>query len=728
MDALRLTRSRVTGSRVTGSRLISLFALVLALNLPAALNAQEVDDVQLPEQSDVRIIVDISGSMKDTDPENLRQPAVRLLARLLPEEATAGVWTFGQYVNMLVPHREVNDAWRDMAIQRSGQINSVALRTNLGAAIETASDDYFTDGDLSQTHFILLTDGKVDISDDPATNAAEEERILDTIVADLIDRGATFHPVALSQAADTDFLKALATESGGRFQVAETADALNLAFLQALNTAVPQEQIPIEGNGFTVDEGVREFTALIFWGESETSATRELALVRPDDQIVNLEEFPDNVRWAREAGYDLITVNEPLAGEWRINGELGEGSRVTVVSDLRMVVSPLPPTFTAEEPLNIRLGFFEEQEKITNPDFLGVIEVSLSITSEDGRSGTKVLSGEQPPEEGTYRDTVSGLPAAGLYTFDVVADGQTFSRKFSATIGYTVPEGAAPAAPDEPLEAEDTEPEPVTEQPEPAESEPVQSELQAPIASPIDVSQVEEPAEPVAEEPAPEPVEPESTDTGSAMPLWVYGAAGGGLVVIAGLVWFALRRRKQRQQDQADAAAERETLEDLEEESEPEPEPDAEPEEATEPEPDDSLEAEESPEPEEIPEVTEEAPEDDMAELEAVIDEHEAALKAEDESLSEEGVDSGEEPEEDIPVADTPVEEEPAELEEDIPELEDVADPSDADAPEDDDDEEFGLEDFDLSEFDDLPDYDEDESGLPDDDPKKKSDQQDQKK
>ena len=404
------------------SRWFGLVAVCFVLSLPAGLNAQESDDVQLPEESDVRIIVDISGSMKDTDPDNLRQPAVRLLARLLPEGASAGVWTFGQYVNMLVPHREVTNAWREMAIQRSAQINSVALRTNLGAAIETASDDYFTDGDLSRTHFILLTDGKVDISDDPAKNTAEETRILDTIGADLIERGATFHPVALSEAADTDFLKALATDSGGRFQVADTADALNLAFLQALNTAVPQEQIPIEGNGFTVDEGVREFTALIFWGESETSATRELALVRPDDRVVNLSEFPDNVRWAREAGYDLITVNEPLAGQWRINGELGEGSRVTVVSDLRMVVNPLPPSFTLQEPLKLRVGFFEEGEKITNPDFLGVIEVSLSITSEDGRSGTKVLSGEQPPEDGTYRDTVSRLPAAGLYTFDVVAE------------------------------------------------------------------------------------------------------------------------------------------------------------------------------------------------------------------------------------------------------------------------------------------------------------------
>jgi hypothetical protein len=662
-------------------RWLALFVLVFISALPLMAAAQETADVQLPEQSDVRIIVDISGSMKETDPQNLRQPAVRLLARILPEGASAGVWTFGQYVNMLVPHREVSDQWREMAIERSEDINSVALRTNLGEAIEVASDGYYTDGDLSRTHFILLTDGKVDISEDPEANAAEEQRILEEVVPGLVEKGATFHPVALSEAADTEFLRALATQSGGRYQIARSADALNLAFLEALNTAVPQEQIPLEGNGFTVDDGVREFTALIFWGETETSATRELELVRPDGETATLASAPENVRWAREAGYDLITVNEPMAGDWRINGELGEGSRVTVVSDLRMVVSPLPTSFSAEKPLAIRIAFFEEQEKITNPDFLGVLDVELTITSEDGRSGTKVLSGDQPPEDGTYEDTVSSLPAPGLYRIDVVADGQTFSRKFSATVGFTVTEGAESAAPTEPVTAPAEEPKPEPQPPEPAAEEPEPA-----ISSPIDVSQVEAPSGPVAGEappktepqPKPQPQQPEEATGSLPVPLWMMGAGAGGLVLIGGLVWVALRQRSKRQDEQAEAAAERETLEDLEEASEPEPEP----------------EPEVEPEPEDIPEVTE--------------------------------VDS--EPEPEIPIADTLADDEPAEPDEEIPELEDVADPSDADTPEEEDVEEFGLEDFDLSEFDDLPDFDENESALPDNDPKKKPDENDQKK
>ncbi|EMP55550.1 von Willebrand factor, type A [Marinobacter santoriniensis NKSG1] len=650
--------------------------LLLALVALPSFAAAKGGTLTLPDQSDVRMIVDISGSMKDTDPDNLRQPAVRLLAGMLPGNSMAGLWTFGQYVNMLVPFDDVTDKWRQLAIDRSKQINSVALRTNLGKAIEVASDDYYSGGTLKNTHFILLTDGKVDISDDPEVNSAEEKRILQTLLPRLVAEGATFHPVALSSQADAAFLKKLADESGGSFHVADNAEALNLAFLDALNSAVPQEQIPIEGNGFTVDQGVKEFTALIFRGQGATGATSELTLVRPDGQSVSVGTHGDNVRWANEKAYDLITIDKPLPGDWKIQGELGEGSRVTVVSDLKMVVSDIPSTFSADEPINLSVAFFEKSEKIVNPDFLGVVKVSLSITSEDGRSGEKILSGETPPEDGVYGDTIAQLPASGTYRIEVVADGKTFSRKVTADTTFVAPEP--------PPVAEPAEPAPAPEQ-SPAAEEPV-----APaIASPIDTSAVEQ-AEPesapepanATEEPQAEPVTP-VPDTQEEAPepdqaqdqqpeesdnKWlIWGSAGGGGMLILGLLaWWAIRRKKNQEQTMASAASERETLEDLDE-SEPEEEviPELEPEVDAEPEPEET-----------IPEITDEA------------------TDASDE--------------EEIPVAETVVE----------PEAKPEPEPEPAEASADDaqdDDEEFGLEDFDLSEFDDLPDYEEDESGLPSD-------------
>ncbi|NMT63763.1 VWA domain-containing protein [Marinobacter orientalis] len=615
-----------------------LFAVFLSL--PFAVSAQQASSrnappLALPDNADIRIIVDISGSMKANDPDNLRQPAVRLLARMLPEGASAGVWTFGQYVNMLVPHAEVTDNWRQQAVDRSQQINSVALRTNLGEALRVASEPYLAGSeDLDSTDFILLTDGKVDISDDANANEAEREDILGPMLEELSSRGATIHTVALSDEADLALLETLTAETGGSYSLAPSAAALTRAFLKALNTAVPQQQIAIEGDGFTVDSGVEEFTALIFRADEEPAATRELGLISPDGQEATAGSATDGMRWVRETEYDLITVTDPAVGKWQIDGELGEGSRVTVVSDLRMVVSPVPPTFTADEPVAVRVAFFEGDQKIDNPDFLGVIDVRLTLTSDDGRSGTKALSGDEPPQDGVYSDDIGRLPDAGEYQLDIVADGQTFSRRLSAVTRFVVPGGGETAVAaesgqprPEPEPAPEPEPKP---KPEP-EPEPALSEQAGADTGPIDISQVEE-------QPDSDPVT--DNDESGGLPLWVMAAAGGtGALGIAGAVFLAVRRRKPGAEEEPPVIAPEEQ-------------------EADEPEPEEEIPVAE-PEPE---------PEEEIAE-------------------------------DDIPVAEVTVEEPEPETEDAIAE----------------EDDEFGLEDFDLSEFDDLPDAD-DEKGLLDDD------------
>lgn len=422
--------------------IIGVWVYLLLSFAASSVLAQSADDVPgLPAPADVRVIVDISGSMKINDPENLRQPAVRLIARLLPEGTSAGIWTFGQYVNMLVPFAEVDDAWRQRALERSSQINSVALRTNLGEALEVASESYLSGGDLSNTQFILLTDGKVDIAPDDNINETERQRVLGDLLERIRAAGAQIHTVALSEEADLDLLTALASRTGGSRSIAADASELSRVFVTALNTAVPQEQLPIRDGGFQVDSGVKEFTALIFSTSKQGGAESSdaLKLVTPSGAKVTKGSRPDNLRWVSETGYDLITVDQPQPGSWGFEGALGDGSRVTVVSDLRMVVGDLPARFYRGQNVNINAVFYEEQSQITNPDFLGVMEVSLMLTTEDDRSGRKVLSEKTPPEDGVYRDVIQRLEQPGNYQIDLIADGQTFSRKFSSIIALRPP-------------------------------------------------------------------------------------------------------------------------------------------------------------------------------------------------------------------------------------------------------------------------------------------------
>ena len=94
------------------------------------------------EGPDARILIDVSGSMKGTDPDNLRRPALRLLVGLLPTGARAGVWTFAEQTQPFAALGQVNDAWRTQALAKAGQIHSRGQFTHIEEAINRASADW----------------------------------------------------------------------------------------------------------------------------------------------------------------------------------------------------------------------------------------------------------------------------------------------------------------------------------------------------------------------------------------------------------------------------------------------------------------------------------------------------------------------------------------------------------------------------------------------------------
>lgn len=187
-------------------RCMRLTGVILSLLLFVANQATAAE--QNTQPGDVRIIIDISGSMKDTDPQNLRRPALNLLVELLPDNSRAGVWTFGRYVNMLVPLDTVNASWRRNAKAKSSEINSAGLNTNLVDALDKALWQMAPDSGYQHT-VILLTDGRIDMDKsggDPTTkvNSAERQRLIKEVLPKYIEAGAKIHTLALSNAADLE--------------------------------------------------------------------------------------------------------------------------------------------------------------------------------------------------------------------------------------------------------------------------------------------------------------------------------------------------------------------------------------------------------------------------------------------------------------------------------------------------------------------------------------------
>ncbi|WP_460233575.1 VWA domain-containing protein [Aurantivibrio plasticivorans] len=389
-----------------------------------------------PKPPDVRLIIDVSGSMKKNDPNNLRQPAVDLLVKLLPDGSKAGVWTFGRYVNMLVPHREVNDTWRKTASSKAEDINSTGLFTNIGEALEKAAYDLDRPNDEYNTHLILLTDGMVDISRDTDENQQEWRRIVDQLLPKFKDAGFTIHTISLSENADSELMNRLAAGTDGVTSVAGTADALMEAFLQAFNSAAPAEQLPLEGNSFVVDSSIEEFTALVF----PSPGSPETALVGPDQETYRYSKESEYVNWHHTEKYDLITVSKPVEGEWQILADLEPNSRVTVVSNLNLIVKPLKNNIYIDDLVTLNLLLSEDGKTITRRDFLELLDVDYMLSKRGGDDQwSESLSDPGVPSNGIYSKTLSVFSTEAYYDLKVVVDGKSFKREFSHSLAVRKP-------------------------------------------------------------------------------------------------------------------------------------------------------------------------------------------------------------------------------------------------------------------------------------------------
>ncbi|GAB4356077.1 MAG: hypothetical protein Kow006_22900 [Gammaproteobacteria bacterium] len=406
--------------RGTTCRTGALLLLLLAwLPTQAAVAVEQIQDI--------RVLIDISGSMKKSDPGNLRAPALRMLTGLLPTGSLAGVWTFGKWTNMLVPHGRVDAKWKDLARRESDQINSVALFTDIGQVVEAASRSWKGEAGDQRRVMVLLTDGRVDISKDEAKNVAARTHLLGPLLKRLKEKQVRLYPIGLSDGVDRELLERLAKETGGLFQTARSADDLYRIFLRILEGSGKANTLPIREGGFLVDASVRELNIVVFRAQPE----QRIALRDPKGSELARGKLPGNVRWHEEAGYAVVTIPDPQAGRWRIVTAAHPDNRVFVVSDLRLEAGGLPETLVAGEEVNLQLGINDGDKPLTDGRLLAVIAGQVAVEHENG--GEAVFPLQLLSREGEIRAPQLGgrvvLPfEEGLASLLFTAEGPTFHR------------------------------------------------------------------------------------------------------------------------------------------------------------------------------------------------------------------------------------------------------------------------------------------------------------
>jgi len=374
---------------------------------------------------DVRILIDVSGSMKANDPQNLRIPAVRLVAELMPKGATAGIWTFGEKVDQVLGPSKVDARWKAVALEAANSIHSRGQLTDVEAALQVATRDWgAAERSTLARHVILLTDGMVDVSKQAADNTASRKRILGDELARLKASGAQIHTISLSTDSDRELMTVLAENTDGWSEQIDEAASLQRIFLHIFEQVASPDSIPLLDDRFEVDKSIREMTLLVFHGEG----SEPLELVNPHGEILQLDSHPANVHWRAESGYELVTVIEPAKGTWRINTAPDPDNRVLIVTDLKLKLDPLPTNMLTNESITLNAHITERGQFLKREDFLNLLQAELVVSGSDVDAPTIFPIPFDPQQFRFTIEHVIDWPP-GDYEFVVRIDGGTFQRE-----------------------------------------------------------------------------------------------------------------------------------------------------------------------------------------------------------------------------------------------------------------------------------------------------------
>ncbi|MDR9440494.1 MAG: vWA domain-containing protein, partial [Halomonas sp.] len=372
------------------------------------------------ERPDVRVVVDVSGSMKENDPDRLALSALDMLVALLPNGATAGVWTFGETVDNPLPLGEVDAAWRERALALPPALQEYQQYTDIEVALREAARAEAN----GWRHLVLLTDGMIDLSPTrgakPEVDNASRRRLVDELATELADQGVTIHAIAFSDQADLALVERLAQSTGGLASLAENPERLLGAFLDIVERIFPGDQVPLEEGRFVIDDGVETFSALLFHEPDDAPLT----LVAPDGTRYRADAVTDAMRWQVEPRFDLIRVPDPQVGEWRLEGPVGEGSRINVDSPLHLRTTDLPTTLYLGFEVSVEAWVEREGDPLGEE----IEELALSVSLQDAQGEVQSLVRLQA-QGGRFRGRLPAPALTGNARLVIRAEGEGFRRQ-----------------------------------------------------------------------------------------------------------------------------------------------------------------------------------------------------------------------------------------------------------------------------------------------------------
>lgn len=454
------------------------------LAAPASLASVPAVPVAAQAGVDAVLVIDSSGSMRETDPRRLRVPAAKLFISLLGTGDRVGLISFSDAGYPVVRLTPAAGPDRERLLRGVDKISAKGAYTNLHAALEAGLVMLQADGGADRPPalerrriLLLMSDGKMDTGDFERDRALTD-RIRGETLAAAAAAGVEIYTIAFTEASDMTLLREMAARTAGMSRLASNDHELHAAFSQIFESAKQPDMLPIRGGEFQVDAAVDEVTIVA----SKASPAVEIRLETPAGRTLAAADAGAGVRWFESEQFDMITVPRPQAGRWRLLASDDRDSRAYIVTDLGMEARiGAGPVYAGSEQ-TAEAWLLQDGDVLTADALLAQTRFQVEIFHPDGtRSEAPLadagLSGDRSLGDGVFASHLV-FAQPGQQRVRVSARGGTFEREKTLFIEVVPVDDAAAA--EVPAVAAEPDTAPAAESVLPPAAEPAATESPAP--------------------------------------------------------------------------------------------------------------------------------------------------------------------------------------------------------------------------------------------------------
>jgi uncharacterized protein YegL len=361
------------------------------------------------EKLTVILVLDNSGSMKNSDPDNLRFTGVQIILRLLDPGDKFGLVLFSTQAHILTGGLDIagKTSLEEMSFFKELISSKADGYTDINAALQkTAGLISTTTQENEKVVIVLLTDGKPEIQNPYPEYERETLELASTLDVPVM-------AIALTQSSQTSFLSELVQVTNGTLVYANDSSDLIGAFMQVLGEI--KDRTVVGGKRSTTPADLEIDPSLAPYIDSATfivakSETLSVQMLNSDGSEVGIE----SLKFPR---FTYVTLENPVGGMYAFRPQgMGEMQIWAILrSRLRAQIISPSQVHPAGTEMLVTVNLLEETAQGKFTKIIGEANFTAMITTPDG---------EQTSLDRFYDDGTHG---------DITANDGNYTRTFPDT-------------------------------------------------------------------------------------------------------------------------------------------------------------------------------------------------------------------------------------------------------------------------------------------------------